>query len=101
VKGEGGGILIVLTLVGGADMGGSGFPLSQCFALSQLQQLLALDEAGEILSAGAEVGVKLLDVDEDVTEAMEERFPSKTNLELVPVDMGLISTGERVFRKSR
>jgi hypothetical protein len=70
-----------------------------------LQQLLALDEAGdagEILLAGAEVEVKEVLEADDVTEAMDVgRLPSKTNLELVPVDMGLMRTGESVLRKSR
>lgn len=108
VKGEGGGIVTVLAFVGGADIGGSG-----CCSLSgeeegapslrsQLQQLLSLEDGGEVLSAGAEVGVKFpLDMD-DVTEAMEfGRLASKTNLELVPDGMGLTSTGDSVLRKSR
>jgi hypothetical protein len=51
------------------------------------------------LSTGADVDVKeALDVD-DVTEV--GRLSPKTNLELVPVDMGLDRTGERFFRNSR
>ena len=49
VKGDGGGIVTVSTLAGGADLGGS------CFAGSHLQQLLSVEEAGEageFLSAG-------------------------------------------------
>lgn len=73
--------------------------------LSQLQQLLDLDVAGDgaaVFSAGPEVEVKeALEADE-VTDAIEVgRLPSKTNLELVPVDMGLMRTGESVLRKSR
>jgi hypothetical protein len=50
MKGDGGGIVTVSTLAGGADLGGS------CFAGSHLQQLLLpveeAGEAGEFLSAG-------------------------------------------------
>jgi hypothetical protein len=110
-------MVTVCVLVGGADIGGSGgccfsgveevvslslsFSLS-LFLVSQWQQLLALEDVGEALSAGAEVGVKLpLDMD-DVTEAMEfGRLASKTNFWLVPEGMGLTSTGESVLRKSR
>jgi hypothetical protein len=92
-------MVTVSTCASGAVFGGS------CFAWSQLQQLLALDEAGdagEFLSAGADVEVKdALEADE-VTEAMEVgRLPSKTNWVLVPVGMGLMSTGDSVLRKSR
>lgn len=90
-------------LVGGADCGTSCFSCFSCLEWSQLQQLLALEVAGEsVLSAGAEVDVyEALEAD-DVTDVMEAgRLPSKTNLELVPVDMGLIRTGDRVLRKSR
>jgi hypothetical protein len=77
VKGDGGGIVTVSTLVGGTDGGADGgadfdsdfgtdfgadFGADggadlggSCFAVSQLQQLLALEEAGEageFLSAG-------------------------------------------------
>ena len=106
--------MTVVAFVGGADIGGSGccclvvveeeaVEEEELLSLaSQLQQLLALEELGEGLSAGAEVGVKLpLDMD-DVTEAMEfGRLASKTNLELVPDGKGLTSTGESVLRKSR
>jgi hypothetical protein len=99
VNGDGGGIVTVLTLVRGAVLGGSSLPWSQ------LQQLLALDEAGdrgEFLSAGAEVEVKEVLEADDVTEAMEVgRLPSKTNLVLVPVGIGLMMAGDSVLRKSR
>jgi hypothetical protein len=88
------------SLGSGAVCGGS------CFAPSQVQQLLDLDVAGDevdvFAGAGPEVDVKEALEADDVTEAMEVgRFPSKTNLELVPVDMGLIRTGDSVLRKSR
>jgi hypothetical protein len=74
---------------------------------SQLLQLLALEVAGvEVtdfaLSAGPEVKVnEPLEADE-VTEAIEVGLlPWKTNFSLVPVDMGLMRTGDRVLRKSR
>lgn len=105
-NGEGGGIVTVLLLVGGADMGGSDFACSV-----QLQQLLDLDEPGEVgeaLSAGAEVAVQdMLEADEaaDVTEVAEAvetgRLPSNLNVVLVPVGNGLISAGDSVLRKSR
>lgn len=67
--------------------------------LSHRLQLLDLDVAGESLSAGAEVEVN------DALEAAEVtetgRLPSKTNRELVPVDMGLVRTGDRFFKNSR
>jgi hypothetical protein len=71
-----------------------------------VQQLLDLDVAGDdvavFAAAGTEVDVKEALEADDVTEAIEVgRLPSKTNLELVPVDMGLIRTGDRVLRKSR
>lgn len=62
-------------------------------------QLLALEVAGESLSTGADVEVKEALDAEDVTET--GRLPSKTKRELVPVDMGLVKTGESVFRNSR
>jgi hypothetical protein len=87
------------SLGSGAVWGGS------CFAPSQLQQLLDLDVAGDdvvVFAAGPDVDVKEALEADDVTEAIEVgRFPSKTNLELVPVDMGLMRTGDRVLRKSR
>jgi hypothetical protein len=79
--------------VGGADMGGSSF------ADSHRLRLLDLDVAGESLSAGADV-----EVDEALAaDAVPEvgREPSKTNLVLVPVDMGLMKAGDSVLRKSR
>lgn len=67
------------------------------FASPRLQ-LLDREVAGESLSAGPDVDVKeALDAD-DVTEVGR---PSKTNLVLVPVDMGLMKAGESVLRKSR
>jgi hypothetical protein len=66
---------------------------------SQRLQLLDLDVEGESLSAGADVEVKeALDAD-DVTET--GRLPSKTKRELVPVDIGLVSTGDKFLRNSR
>lgn len=91
-------MVTVSTLASGADLGGSGLEGSQ------LQQLLALEEAGdagEALSAGPEVDVNEALEADDVTEAMEVGRPSKTNLELVPVAIGLIRTGDSVLRKSR
>lgn len=83
----------IWSLVGGADIGGSSF------AGSHRLQLLDLDVAGESLSAGADVDVKdALDA-ADVTET--GRLPSKTNRELVPVDMGLVRTGDRFLRNSK
>jgi hypothetical protein len=83
----------IWSLVGGADIGGSSL------AGSHRLQLLDLDVAGESLSAGADVDVKdALDA-ADVTET--GRLPSKTNRELVPVDMGLVRTGDRFLRNSR
>lgn len=90
-------MVTVSTLVGGADLGGS------CFVLSQLQQLLALEEAGDAgdFSAGADVGVKEPLEAEGVTKGREVGRPSKTNLVLAPVGSGLISAGDSVLRKSR
>lgn len=86
-------MVCTFVFVGGADIGGSSL------AGSPRLRLLDLDVAGESLSAGADVDVKeALDAD-DVTEV--GRFPSKTNLVLVPVDMGLMKAGESVLRKSR
>lgn len=97
VKGDGGGMVIVCVLifVGGADIGTS----SLISSLRSLRlQLLDLDVAGESLSPGPEVDVEEpLDTD-DVTEVGR---PSKTNLVLVPVDMGLMKAGDSVLRKSR
>lgn len=93
VNGEGGGIVTICSLVGGADIGGSSL------GWSQRLQLLDLDVAGDSFSTGADVDVKEpLDADE-VTDT--GRLPSKTKRELVPVDMGLVSTGDSVFRNSR
>jgi len=79
---------MVWTLVGGADIGGS-----------HRLQLLDREVTGDSFSFGADVEVKeALDADE-VTET--GRLPSKTNRELVPVDIGLVRTGDRVFRNSR
>lgn len=67
--------------------------------MSHLLQLLDLDVAGDSLSAGAEVDVKeALEADE-VTEV--GRLSPKTNLQLVPVDIGLERTGDRFLRNSR
>lgn len=92
MNGDGGGIEIVRTLVGGADIGGSSL------AGSHRVQLLDLDVAGESLSAGADVDVKEALDAADVTDTGR---PSKTKRELVPVDMGLVRTGDRFFRNSR
>lgn len=91
--------MTVCSLGRGAVRGGSGLEWSQ------LQQLLAREVAGDdgvVLSAGPDVDVHdALDAD-DVTDAIEVgRLPSNTNLELLPVDMGLIRTGDSVLRKSR
>lgn len=97
VKGDGGGIVIVCVLifVGGADMGISS--LASSFVSLRLQ-LLDLEVAGESLSPGPEVDMnEPLDAD-DVTEVGR---PSKTNLVLVPVDIGLMKAGDNVFRKSK
>jgi hypothetical protein len=83
----------IWSLVGGADMGGSSR------AGSHRLQLLDLEVAGESLSAGADVDVKEALEAAEVTET--GRLPSKTNRELVPVDMGLVRTGDRFLRNSR
>lgn len=97
MKGDGGGIVTVWTLVGGADIGGSSL------VVSHLLQLLDLEVAGEslslALSTGADVDVKDAVEADDVTEV--GRLSPKTNLELVPVDMGLERTGDRFLRNSR
>jgi hypothetical protein len=84
-------------LVGGADIGGSSL------VVSHLLQLLDLEVAGEslslALSTGADVDVKDAVEADDVTEV--GRLSPKTNLELVPVDMGLERTGDRFLRNSR
>ena len=95
MNGDGGGILIVWSLVGGADIGGSSL------AGSHRLQLLDLDVAGESFSTGAEVDVDVEEVPDadDVTDT--GRLASKTNRELVPVDMGLVRTGDMFLRNSR
>jgi hypothetical protein len=95
VNGDGGGIETIWSLVGGADIGGSSLSPDRSHRL----QLLDLEVAGESLSAGAEVDVKeALDAAE-VTEM--GLLLSKTNRELVPVDIGLVRTGDRFLRNSR
>ena len=86
-------MVTIWSLVGGADMGGSSFDGSH------LLQLLDLEVAGESFSAGADVDVKDALEADDVTEV--GRLSPKTNLVLVPVDIGLEITGERFFRNSR
>jgi hypothetical protein len=93
LNGDGGGILIVWSLVGGADIGGSSL------AGSHRLQLLDLDVAGESFSTGAEVDVEEVPDADDVTDT--GRLASKTNRELVPVDIGLVRTGDMVLRNSR
>jgi hypothetical protein len=95
VKGDGGGIVTVWSLVGGADIGGSSL------VVSHLLQLLDLEVAGESLSlsTGADVDVKDALEADDVTEV--GRLSPKTNLELVPVDIGLERTGDKFLRNSR
>jgi hypothetical protein len=85
----------VWSLVGGADIGGSSL------VVSHRLQLLDLDVAGESLSlsAGADVDVNDALEADDVTEV--GRLSPKTNLQLVPVDMGLDRTGDRFLRNSR
>lgn len=112
LKGEGGGMVTVCSfgcsLGSGAVMGGSfADSWGSCLMWSQLLQLLALEVAGVdvtdlSLSAGPDVKVKEpLDADE-VTEAIEVGLlPWNTNFSLVPVDIGLMRTGDRVLRKSR
>jgi hypothetical protein len=85
-------IVCVLIFVGGADIGTSSF------AGSHRLQLLDLEVAGESLSAGPDVDVKdPLEAD----DVIEVGRPSKTNLVLVPVDIGLMKAGDNVLRKSR
>lgn len=95
MKGDGGGIVTVWSLVGGADIGGSSL------VVSHLLQLLDLEVAGESLSlsTGADVDVKDALEADDVTEV--GRLSPKTNLELVPVDIGLERTGDKFLRNSR
>ncbi len=87
--------MTVWSLVGGADIGGSSL------VVSHRLQLLDLDVAGESLSlsAGADVDVNDALEADDVTEV--GRLSPKTNLQLVPVDMGLDRTGDRFLRNSR
>lgn len=93
LNGDGGGIVTVWSLVRGADIGGSSLDWSHRL------QLLDLEDAGESLLTGAEVEVNdALEADE-VTET--GRLPSKTKRELVPVDMGLVRTGDMLFKNSR
>lgn len=92
-NGDGGGIVTIWSLVGGADIGGSSLTCSHRL------QLLDLEVAGESLSTGADVDVNEAPEAEDVTDT--GRLASKTNRELVPVDIGLVSTGERFFKNSR
>jgi hypothetical protein len=89
-------MVTVWTLVGGADIGGS---FDSSLEVSQLLQLLDLDVGGESLSAGADVDVNDALEAADVIEGV--RLSPKTNLELVPVDMGLERTGDRFLRNSR
>ena len=81
-------------LDGGADLGGS----LDCSQAQQLLDLVDAGEAGEAGFAGADVEVN------DALEAVEVLevilLPSRNDLVLVPVGNGLISTGERVLRKS-
>jgi hypothetical protein len=69
--------------------------------VSHRLQLLDLEVAGESLSlsAGADVDVNDALEADDVTEV--GRLSPKTNLQLVPVDMGLDRTGDRFLRNSR
>lgn len=89
-------MVTVWILVAGADIGGS---LQSSLAVSHSLQLLHLDDAGESLSAGAHVEVKDALEADDVPEV--GRLSPKTNLQLVPVDMGLDRTGDRFLRNSR
>lgn len=89
-------IVWVLILVGGADIGTSSLGASSF--VSHRLQLLDLEVAGESLSEAPDVAVKEPLEADDVIEVGR---PSKTNLVLVPVDIGLIKAGDRVFRKSR
>lgn len=66
--------------------------------VSHRLQLLDLDVGGESLSAGAVDVKEALEADE-VTEV--GRLSPKTNLQLVPVDIGLERTGDRFLRNSR
>lgn len=97
VKGDGGGMVMVCVLIfaGGADIGTSS--LTSSLASLRLQ-LLDLEVAGDSLSAGPDVVVEEPLEAEDVTEVGR---PSKTNLVLVPVDIGLMKAGDNVLRKSR
>ena len=81
-------------MVGGADIGTSSFTSLVSLRL----QLLDREVAGESLSTGPDVDVKEPLEADDVTDVGR---PSKTNLVLVPVDMGLMKAGDNVLRKSR
>ena len=96
VKGDGGGIVMiwVLIFVGGADIGTSSFVSFVSLRL----QLLDLEVAGESLSTGPDVDVKEPLEADDVTDVGR---PSKMNLVLVPVDIGLMKAGDNVLRKSK
>lgn len=87
----------VLIFVGGADIGTSSFVSFVSFVSPRLQ-LLDLEVAGESLSAGPDVDVKEPLEADDVTEVGR---PSKMNLVLVPVDIGLMKAGDNVLRKSK
>lgn len=91
--------MTVWSLVGGADIGGSLGSFASSLEMSHLLQLLDLDVAGESFSAGADVDVNDALEADDVTEV--GRLSPKTNLELVPVDIGLERTGDKFFRNSR
>lgn len=82
--------------MGGADIGTSSLDTSSF--VSHRLQLLDLEVAGEVLSDAPDVTVKEPLEADDVIEVGR---PSKTNLVLVPVDIGLINAGDRVLRKSR
>lgn len=88
-------MVCVLIFVGGADIGTSS--LTSSFVSLRLQ-LLDLEVAGESFSPGPDVVVNEPLEADDVREVGR---PSKTNLVLVPVDMGLMNAGDRVLRKSK
>lgn len=89
-------MVCVLIFVGGADIGTSSLETSSF--VSDRLQLLDLEVAGESLSAGPDVDVEEPLEADDVTEVGR---PSKTNLVLVPVDIGLMKAGDKVLRKSK
>ena len=93
--------MTTVSLARGAVLGGS---CGSCFTLSQLEQLLARDEAGvdAAVFAGPDVEVKEPVELADVTDGLEVgRLAWKTNVGLGPADMGLIITGDMLLRKSR